>query len=416
MAAAPLVVGGTGADDLIRLRLSGSALTVTVNGESTTLSAQSVSSVVVDAGAGDDRVVAHHSVNVPLVLNGGAGDDHLFGGSGPDSLDGGDGNDVLVSIGGGRDRLAGGRGHDNVWADGRGTDTVLDAGSSDFAHLVASFLAYRIARSDGSYKTSPVPLELAGQDLADPVADEAAVGWKDFSGKPLFAERGPSEHDIDQGLVADCYFLAPLSAVARVAPRRVTDRVADLGDGTYAVDFQNDDRHAVVRVDGELPVGRDGRPAYAELGRDDSTWVAVIEKAWAFYRRAQGTYASISFGRAMEAFNALGVSDIRCQDGYKAFGSATGMLNAVDKLIRSDYTVAFCTKATVPDGSKVWNRHVLMVSAVTRNKSGAAVGLVLRDPHKKDRPGRVDGADDGYITLTADEAATVLWGLTWCKP
>jgi hypothetical protein len=56
------------------------------------------------------------------------------------------------------------------------------------------------------------------------------------------------------------------------------------------------------------------------------------------------------------------------------------------------------------------------VSRVTRDKSGAAVGLVLRDPYKRDRPGRVDGTDDGYTTLTAQEAATVLKGLTWCKP
>jgi hypothetical protein len=323
---------------------------------------------------------------------------------------------VLVSIGGGRDRLTGGGGHDNLWADPRGTDTITDAGASDFAHLVGSFLANRIAQSDGSYRTTSVPLELAGQDLADPVAAKATGGWRDLSVKPLFAQGGPSEHDIDQGQVGDCYFLAPLSAVARVAPGHITDRVVDLGDGTYAVHFQNYDKHVFVRVDGDLAVGRDGRPVYAELGRDDSMWVAVIEKAWAFSRRSQGTYASIAFGRAKETFRAVGMTDTQFEDDYKAFGSAIGMLNAVDELLHAGDAVAFWTKMTVPEGSKVWNSHVLMVSRVARGKSCVAVGLVLRDPYKKDRPGRVDGADDGYITLAADEAAVVLKGLTWCKP
>jgi hypothetical protein len=323
---------------------------------------------------------------------------------------------VLVSLGGGHDRLTGGRGHDNFWSDPRAADTITDATPADAAHVVGSVLPYRIARSDGSYKTVTVPLELAGQNLADPVAAKAAGGWKNFAGHPLFAADGPTEHDVDQGLVGDCYFLAPLSAVARVAPGRLTDRIVDLGDGTYAVDFQAGDRHAFVRVDADLPLRGDGSLAYADLGRERSLWAPVIEKAWAFCRRSEGTYASIAFGRAREPFKALGVTEIGFEDDYKAFGPAAGMLGGVDKLLRDGNAVAFWTKMTVPEDSKVWSSHVMMVSRVTRSKSGAPVGLVLRDPYKRDRPGRVDGADDGYITLTAAEAATVLKGLTWCKP
>ena len=42
--------------------------------------------------------------------------------------------------------------------------------------------------------------------------------------------------------------------------------------------------------------------------------------------------------------------------------------------------------------------------------------LVLRDPRKIDLAGRVDGADDGYITITAAQAAASLNTLTWCHP
>src|SRR5688572_4547906 len=230
MAAGDLVFNGTDRSDTIRLTQSGSVLSVTRNGYTTRHDVNarpggSVWRVVVNGGGGADILAADASVKVPLRLDGGAGNDaltggsgadHLYGGTGADTLSGGAGNDVLVSIGGGddRDRLTGGPGRDNFWADPSATDRVADASSSDWTHAVGSFMSYRIERSDGSFGTTAVPIKLSGQDLADPVA-KGHRGWQDFSDHPLFSSAGPSEHDIDQNAAADCYFLAPLSSLAR---------------------------------------------------------------------------------------------------------------------------------------------------------------------------------------------------------
>jgi len=69
--------------------------------------------IVFDARGGDDRVINHS--RLPLIANGGDGDDQLIGGFGPDSLFGDLGDDFLV----GRDRadfLDGGDGNDRIFA------------------------------------------------------------------------------------------------------------------------------------------------------------------------------------------------------------------------------------------------------------------------------------------------------------
>ena len=429
MAAGDLVFSGTDRGDTIRLSQSGSVLSVTRNGYTTRhdINARpgSVWRVVVNGGGGADTVAADASVKVPLRLDGGAGNDaltggsgadHLYGGTGADTLNGGAGNDVLVTIGGGddRDRLTGGPGRDNFWADPSATDRLADTSSSDWTHAVGSFMSYRIERPDGSFAGVAVPIKLSGQDLADPVA-KGHVGWADFSDHPLFPSAGPSEHDIDQNAAADCYFLAPLSSLARVAPERITSRVADLGDGTYAVHFERYGRHYFVRVDGELAVAGADRPFYAGVGSEGSIWAPVIEKAWAFFRRSQGTYSSIEYGRAKEIYQALGVADVSFADDLSVFKSRGGMLNAIDDFLDDGHSVSFWTRMALPSDAKLRPSHVLMVVRVVRNSSGVATGVVMRDPYKTDGPRSTDG-NDGYITVSASQAAAALKGLTWCRP
>ncbi len=98
--------------------------------------ADSVTTVEVQGGAGNDRI-ENASSTVQLVAYGGAGDDELVGGTAGDLLDGGSGNDRL-SGGNGEDHLAGGDGVDDL-AGGAGGDTLdggtgrdqLDGGSGD---------------------------------------------------------------------------------------------------------------------------------------------------------------------------------------------------------------------------------------------------------------------------------------------
>ena len=78
-------------------------------------------------GAGDDRLWGQDGNDG---LDGGAGADLVFGLAGNDTIAGGAGGDIILS-GGGDDAIAGGAGNDGVWAEG-GNDTVDGGDGVDF--------------------------------------------------------------------------------------------------------------------------------------------------------------------------------------------------------------------------------------------------------------------------------------------
>jgi Ca2+-binding RTX toxin-like protein len=147
-----LTVTGTDGNDLISVRAAkngdGAAIyVVTENvkpakGEdwadptvSTFLQSDVTAGIVVNAGAGNDRVSIGGSkrggaITASATLNGGDGNDELNGGGGADVINGDAGND-RISGGAGADKLNGGAGNDRIDArDGAATD-VIDGGDND---------------------------------------------------------------------------------------------------------------------------------------------------------------------------------------------------------------------------------------------------------------------------------------------
>lgn len=146
-----LLINGSSKADKISIRHKGGSATVTLNGKkyvfnddliyggviragngNDTISAPLTSrSIYVEAGAGNDNVMAAGT------LVGGSGDDRLEGGSLGDAIYGQDGNDTLIGNGDG-DELFGGNGNDTLYAatlsvedairdylsGGRGKDTI----------------------------------------------------------------------------------------------------------------------------------------------------------------------------------------------------------------------------------------------------------------------------------------------------
>jgi hypothetical protein len=153
-----LTVTGTDARDAIHVSLDRDnveQLHVRLGQSDNLFDLNAVESIVINAGAGNDRIVISErtgSVYVPLTIDAGAGNDTIVTGSGndvivaglgndrvttgagDDQLDGGDGNDRLtgggdddlILAGAGRDRLAGGAGSDNL--DGGGGNDAISTG------------------------------------------------------------------------------------------------------------------------------------------------------------------------------------------------------------------------------------------------------------------------------------------------
>jgi hypothetical protein len=86
----PRVVGGVlrvragAADDFIQIELVAAKIAVVWNGQTTTFPLDSISTILVRAGRGDDRVELSEAVSVSAELRGRPGDDTLRGGNGHD--------------------------------------------------------------------------------------------------------------------------------------------------------------------------------------------------------------------------------------------------------------------------------------------------------------------------------------------
>ncbi|MDB5324320.1 MAG: Delta-60 repeat-containing protein [Phycisphaerales bacterium] len=143
-----LKIVGTDAGETIRLTRAGTRVLVNNAGESFAI--DTFSKIAIDARAGNDLIDASASP-VPVVLNGGDGNDlllggayddslsgnaendTLFGGRGNDILHGNDGNDYLNG-GPGADQLFGDAGNDQLFAFDNAIDTVDGGPGFDRAH------------------------------------------------------------------------------------------------------------------------------------------------------------------------------------------------------------------------------------------------------------------------------------------
>jgi hypothetical protein len=442
-----LQVRGTPAGDTIDVKQAPAGLVVsTGDGWSETFAGE-FNSLRIDGGTGNDRITLDPSVTLDAILyggagndtlTGGAGDDRLYGGLGANTLAGGAGDDVLVSIGGAvNDRSTGGAGHDSFWTDLGTKEAVTDLSAAEKAdgahHRVNSFLAgsnksattptkrvqakaasssWAVAQQAAkakakAAKAAPVSAkDLLGQKLFDPALSSKGMQYASFADRPLFAQDGPSPEDIAQGNIGDCYFLAVLSSVAEINPAEIRQSVVDLGDGTYGVQFSKGTSTVFVRVDNDLPVWSGTTTlAYAALGREGSMWVAVMEKAYAFFRRGAGTYGSLESGWMSEGYSALGLAS---NSTYHASG-ATALLNLINADLKAGKSVTFAV-GDPASGSNLVGYHAYAVDGVVTGSNGVPTHLRLRNPWGTDGVTVTDDANDGIVTITAQQAYSSLLG------
>ena len=93
-----------------------------------TFKAADFDSIVIMVGDGNDHVKVDKKITKPVLMDGGAGNDHLNAGRGPAVLIGGEGNDKLIGSCA-NDRIFGGNGNDVIF--GSGGNDLLDGGAGD---------------------------------------------------------------------------------------------------------------------------------------------------------------------------------------------------------------------------------------------------------------------------------------------
>lgn len=445
----------------VTLTQSGSNYVLTEGGSGRTWSkpAAAVGRVEFQGGAGNDRFV--NSVpNLPVNGFGNGGDDYLQGYNGADVFCGGAGNDTLIGSGGddrmwggagddllrgmdgndqlvgedGNDRLNGGAGADLMWG-GAGDDVLvgIDDGTADYADGGAGrdviWVDKTGASSDRVYGTEAgdkvqyvtafrngADRTLDGDRLADPALKSGAE-YRTVAGHPLFSAAGPKATDVRQGSLNDCWLLAGLGAIATDSPHTLRQNLVDFDDGTYGVRLGD----GFYRVDNDLPV-RPGTStaAYAGPGAGGSMWVAIAEKAYAYHRTGQNSYASVEWGWAVEVNRAFGATAPGDRT-FASYASAATLANEIyarwnrGEAVTVGVTAARGAAAT---GAPLHMDHTYMVTSVVRNSAGVVTAITLRNPWGRDGIGNDgagnDGSDDGYVTVTPDQIfahdGRVNWG------
>src|SRR5262249_38186406 len=151
-----LTITGNDASSKLALRLGANGrLEVDVGDDGTadfSFDRSKFSSIVIDAGGGDDIVRMDESngaftTDEQITIIGGPGDDTLIGGIGAETFYGGPGNDTIIG-GGGNDVIFGGDGDDTiVWNPGNGSDVIEGEGGNDTLVFNGAAIAERLELS-----------------------------------------------------------------------------------------------------------------------------------------------------------------------------------------------------------------------------------------------------------------------------
>ena len=388
-----LQLAATAPNSHITLSQTGSGLVVGNAGWSQTISG-SFQSIIVHGGGGTGSIVVDTSVSTDCTL---------FGGNGKNVLQAGGGNDILVCIGSKADTLVGGAGNDSFWTDANPKEKIVglraDQSAGGNVHRVSSFYngSATIAATKKAGKVR------AAAALAEPATTDGST-YADFSSHPLFASNGPSETDVIQGQVGDCFYLSVLASVARTDPSRIRQSALDMGDGTYLVQIAKPTGNVFVHVDGQLPV-RGGAPGYAGLGAQGSIWVAIMEKAYATYEGPTSGYASLNGGWMDQSYASLGAAS----SSYLGGAGATDMMNRIAQELTAGESVTYGT-GTITAGAPLVGEHAYTVDSVNLDSQGTPISLTLRNPWGTVGVGSAPG-NNGYVTVTAAQAYTCLAGV-----
>ncbi|HEX8911067.1 MAG TPA: C2 family cysteine protease [Humisphaera sp.] len=412
---------GTSGNDVITVGTWNGQYTVTENGQ-TTILAGTVNKIYVDAGAGNDVVKVAPQITKAAILVGGLGDDALYGAGGADFLYGGagndrlyagagasvdwlygeDGNDTLVAVGGGADHLLGGNGTDNLWF-GTGDQTDLTATEvlGGWVHNIGKF-------------ANGASIEPAGQNLADPGLQDYAAHYGPLSSDtPLFAATGPKMDDVRQGGLGDCWFMSGLASVAKAKPDVIRQAVTELGDGTYAVRYFDDGAAKYYRVDAQLARKNSNNAVIFAQPGNNSLWVPIMEKAYAFHRSDSHQYKEMNSGWGDETMQALG--KYTESDDVIWHSNSTLATNMRNRLLAGGAVTA-CTDPAIL-GCSIVPSHCYSVVAVSSDLKTITLrnpwGLDGKTKYSDGKTTFSDSSNDGYIKISMDQFGDDVWQIQY---
>jgi hypothetical protein len=373
-----LTITGTTGNDSIVVAQSGSTFTIVANGSTQTVTGN-FAQLAIYGEAGDDSITVQASVNITTMLYGGSGNNTI--------VDLSPKKGYIVTIDSGTDNVTGNGINTSFWVNP--SDTV-NASATEKAggdiHKVTGFYQ-PVTTTPGA--AGYVSTTLDGSKLPDPT-DSGTLVTMDNS---LWGT-GPTMSDVNQGSVGDCYFLAPLQSMALMQPAKLQELAVDLGDGTYAVQFQRNGTTSYVRVDGDLPAGYFDGLAYAHPTNGGPMWTAIMEKAYALFRTGANTYDSLNWGWTGTTFSDFGVGSFM----FSSSNGATSIWTQLTTALAGKKAVAAITNGTIASSAPLIGSHAY--SVVSTSIIGGVQYLTLRNPWGIDGAGNDSNPNDGLVQVT----------------
>jgi hypothetical protein len=371
----------TAANTALTVSQSGNTFTVSANGQSQTVTG-SFGDLVVYAGSGNAAATVAASVNIPATIYSGAGSDMLTNLTSAQA--------TIVTLDGYADSVIGNGINTAFWVSP--SDTVhasaLELANGD-VHTISSFYQpYTSTPGAAGYVTNIRD----GSNLIDPTS--AGSGWTRLTSSSLWGT-GPTMQDINQGFSEDCYFLSTLQSLAQVQPGKLEQMAVDLGDGTYAVQFMRGGKATYVRVDADLPTSPYGGLYYARTGGSGDEWAPIMEKAYAYFRTASNSYASLDFGFNNTVYSDFGIANttlILPSDQNSFYSTVSAKLSA-------SKGVDILTNVSIVSSAPLVASHCYSVTAISKDASGT-VWVTLRNPWGYDGFNDDSNPWDGFVTIT----------------
>ncbi|MBE3021176.1 C2 family cysteine protease [Myceligenerans pegani] len=226
------------------------------------------------------------------------------------------------------------------------------------------------------------------------------LGDLEDAGEVPLDDQAIDASEIDQGSLADCWFLASAGAIAEQNPEWIQDHIKyNAEDGTHTVTFYEDGEPVEITVDSNVYEGAAGDPS------GDPSWISIYEKAAVEF--LGGEYDDIEYDNPARALEMMTGKDTSSDslDPTWPWQDPPSLESIGERLENGEPVVA-----SSPDGGgwfgdpppdkEVVNNHVYTVESVSED--GKTITLV--NPWG---PGGGTGSDGetkpGTITMTADE-------------
>src|SRR5690606_21916288 len=144
--------------------------------------------------------------------------------------------------------------------------------------ISASETGNRVNATDLKQINQRLAVHQRAQAMFSFIDDNAVIFSRAELNTELFpgGAQGISPHDVDQGGLGSCFLLAAAAGLAQQRPEDIIKMITDHGNGTYSVKFPGVSKPVTISKPTEAELNK-----YASRGSNGSTWVAVIEKAYA---------------------------------------------------------------------------------------------------------------------------------------